>query len=499
MSYIGLDVGTSSCKASVIDERIMRASARRTYPLLREKPGWAELDPSRVWQAILEVLAEIAPSARDAVAMSVSSLGESFVLLDERDRPLAGSMTYLDERGEEELQAISRAVEPRLLHAMTGAQLSAMYSLPKLLWLRRNRPEALLQAKKLLLYVDYAGYLLTGERAIDPSLASRTMLMDARALDWSDALLDAFRFPRDLLSPVRRAGSPLGTILKELARALKLPENLILYTGCHDQCAAALGAGVFAEGGLMAGEGSSESLLILAGRNGIDSSMDYLVDHSIGFEPFLTPDLYAVILGQPAYGTCFHWFSEQFANGKPPTELDDCCAEDAGQAFFLPYLAPNPMQPNCAARGAFLGITSGTTRAQMYRALHEGLCLETQVNCDLMPGLGVTPSRLVATGGCSRSGLHMQIKADVMGLRIDTVDTGDAGIAGLAMLSAVASGAFPDYSECAKAMVRRGATFLPKRDYNEMLSRYRRMRSAVQALYTGHPTQALDTCDQLLS
>ena len=487
MSYIGLDIGTSSCKASVVDARAVRVSARRAYPLMREKPGWAELDPRRVWQAVLEVLAEIAPAARDVGAIAISSLGESFVLLDEYDRPLTGSMTYLDERGGEELQNIARAVDPRALHALTGAQMSAMYSLPKLLWLRQNRPEVLLRAKKLLLYADYAGYLLTGERAVDPSLASRTMMLDAHALDWSDALLGTFRVPRNLLSPVRRAGSFLGTIRKELARGLKLPGNLTLYTGCHDQCAAVLGAGVCSEGGLMAGEGSSESLMILAGRGGIDASMDYLVDHSIGFEPFLTPELYAVILGQPAYGTCFNWFSEQFAGGTPPSKLDDDCAEDAGQAFFLPYLAPNPMQRDCAARGAFLGLASGTTKAQMYRALHEGLCLETRVNCDLLPGLGIVPSRLVATGGCSRSGLHMQIKADVMGLPIETIDSGDAGIVGLAMLCAAASGDFPDYPACAAAMVRRGATFLPERECGEKLSRYREMRRAVQALYAIHP------------
>ena len=487
MIHIGLDIGTSSCKASVIDGRTVRASARRAYPLLREKPGWAELDPCSVWQAVLAVLAEIAPQARDAGAMAVSSLGESFVLLDECDRPLTGSMIYLDERGQEELRDIARAVDPRALHALTGAQLSAMYSLPKLLWLRRHRPEALSRARKLLLYVDYVGYLLTGERAIDPSLASRTMMLDARALDWSDTLLDAFHIPRDLLSPVRRAGSPLGTIWKELAQELNLPGNLTLYTGCHDQCAAALGAGVFSEGGLMAGEGSSESLIILAGRSGIDASMGYLVDHSVGFEPFLAPELYAVILGQPAYGICFHWFSEQFADGTPPSELDGGCAEDAGQAFFLPYLAPNPMQRDCAARGAFLGLTTGTTRAQMYRALHEGLCLETRVNCDLLPGLGVAPSRLVATGGCSRSSLHMQIKADVMGLPIETVDSGDSGIAGLAMLCAVASGDFPDYFTCAAAMVRRGASFLPEYECSEKLARYREIRRAVQVLYAIHP------------
>lgn len=483
MSYIGLDVGTSSCKASVLDERGVRASAHREYPLLREKPNWAELDPERVWRMICEVLAEIAPDAQDAAAMAVSSLGESFVLLDERDRPLAGSMTYLDERGEEELKDITRAVDSRALHALTGTQPSAMYSLPKLLWLRRHRPAAVARAQKLLLYGEYVGYRLTGERAIDPSLASRTMLLDAGALDWSDLMLDQFDIPRGLLSPVRQAGAPVGRIRKEIARELKLPERLTLYTGCHDQCAATLGAGVFAESGVMMGDGSSESLIVLAGRGQIGSSTDFLVDRSISFEPFVIPGLYAVTLGQSTYGTCFKWFAENFGNGASPSQLDDTCSDDAGPLFFLPYLAPNPMDRDANARGSFLGLMLDIKKEQMYRALHEGLCFETRVRCDLLSELGVAPSRLVATGGCSRSGLHMRIKADVMGLPIETVATGDAGIAGLAMLCAVASGEFPGFPEAAGSMVRLGETYLPGRDYTKKLTRYRQMRAAIRSLY----------------
>lgn len=486
MSSIGLDVGTSGCKASVVDRRGVRVSARREYPLLMEKPGWAELDPARVWRAVCEVLSEIASGAQDASAMAVSSLGESFVLMDERDRPLTGSMTYLDERGKEELEIIAHAIEPRALHALTGTQLSAMYSLPKLLWLRRNRPDVFSRARKLMLFSDYIGYRLTGARAIDSSLASRTMLFDARALDWSDEILGRFGFPRDLFSPVCQAGTPVGPIRKEVARELGLPASLTLYAGCHDQCAAALGAGVFEKNGVMAGEGSSESLIVLAGREEIGASIERLVNCSLSFEPFVLPDLYAVTLGQPTYGTCFKWFAENFGNGATPAQLDETCAEDAGSALFMPYLALSPMDRDSGAQGAFLGLMLGTSKEQMYRALHEGLCFETRVNCDLLPQLGVAPSRLVATGGCSRSRLHMQIKADILGMPVDTVAAGDAGVAGLAMMCAVASGEFSSFPEAAAAMtVRRGETFGPQRDYSAKLARYREARAAVRALHHG--------------
>jgi len=485
VSYIGLDVGTSGCKAAVMDGRGVRAIARSEYPLRMERPGWAELDMALVWKAAKRALLEIAPFARDASGMAVSSLGESFVLLDGRDRPLAGGMTYLDERGEDELEDIARAFSPQALHALTGAQPSAMYSLPKLLWIRKNLPEAAARAKKLMLVSEYAGYLLTGERAIDCSLASRTMMLDVRALDWSDEVLDRFDIPRGLLAPVVPAGRPVGRVRGEIARALGLPEGLTLYAGCHDQCAATLGAGVFEKGGVMAGEGSSESLIVLAGRGEIDASADLMADRALSFEPFVLPGLYAVTLGQPTYGTCFRWFAEKFSDGATPAQLDAACAEDAGSALFLPYLAQNPMDRGTGAQGAFLGLTLGTSKAQMYRALHEGLCMETRVNCDLLAALGAAPARLVATGGCSRSALHMQIKADVLGMPVDAAASGDAGIVGLAMVCAVASGEFSGYEKAAAAMVPKGVTYLPRRRCDEKLTRYRRARAAVRAIDGG--------------
>ncbi len=268
-------------------------------------------------------------------------------------------MTYLDERGKEELEIVAGAVDPRALHALTGAQLSAMYSLPKLLWLRRNRPDVVSRVRKLMLFSDYVGYRLSGARAIDGSLASRTLLLDVRTLDWSDEILGRFGIPRGLLSPVCRAGAPVGCIRKEAARELGLPASLKLLAGCHDQCAAALGAGVFEKNAVMAGEGSSESLIVLTGREEIDASIGQLVDRSLSFEPFVLPGLYAVTLGQPTYGTCSNGLRRISETARRPLNSTKPARRTPGRHFSCRTWPSTRWTGTRARRARSWGLRSG--------------------------------------------------------------------------------------------------------------------------------------------
>ena len=141
MSYIGLDVGTSGCKAAVLekDGRI-RVQAGRTYPLLYPKAGWVELDPGMVWQAVLETLEEIAPESADAQALAVASIGEAMVLLDKDDRAVMNSITYLDRRCSRQTEFIRHCFDEKQLQQVTGMALDQTFSLNKYLWIGGNCP-----------------------------------------------------------------------------------------------------------------------------------------------------------------------------------------------------------------------------------------------------------------------------------------------------------------------------------------------------------------------
>ncbi|MEG1515814.1 MAG: FGGY-family carbohydrate kinase [Clostridia bacterium] len=498
MAYLALDVGTSSAKAAIISERgYIIASARSEYTLFYPATGGTELEPDKVWAGVQTVLKALAPQMGTVTAMAISSLGESFVLLDEMDRPLCNSMTYLDMRGVQELEQIQAAFDSDALLTLTGTPPNVMYSLVKLCYLKRHAPESYRRAKKICLYGDYIGYLLTGERVIDASLASRTMLLDVHTGTWSDQLLEHFQIDRSLLSRVVFAGAPVGRVKSDMARSLELPEGIMLYAGCHDQCCATLGAGLFRAGDMMAGVGSSESVIVLIDREKVDPPMPVLLRRQLSFEPFVHPDCFAITLGQATYGTSLRWYVQTYEDrlrdecardGRDVFEaLDALAADDSRDCVFLPYLArTQPMEKESCAPGAFLGLDLKTYRGEMYQAVLEALCMETRINCDILDDLALKPSRIVATGGCSRSSRHMQIKADVLGLPVETLQEANSGLVGLAMLLAVSCGDYRDLADCAKVFVHQDARYVPTQDYHDKLIRYREIRSAIQSLYHGH-------------
>jgi len=171
MSIGGLDIGTTGCKLTVYDEEgNYLCNAYREYNVAR-KSGEHEIDANVVWQSIKEVIIETTSKVSDLTAFGVTSFGESFVMLDEKDNIILPSMLYTDTRGENEC----RELDSQRIVAVAGVKPHSMYSLPKIMWIKKNLPHIYEKAKRILLFEDFIVYMLTGIAQIDYSLASRTM------------------------------------------------------------------------------------------------------------------------------------------------------------------------------------------------------------------------------------------------------------------------------------------------------------------------------------
>ena len=161
--YIGLDVGTSGCKASVIDENGKTlVSARREYRFEYPGKGMVELNPDTVWRCVKETLTEIGASGVKAKMIAVSSIGEAMVMLDDQDRVLRGGITYLDERGPETVDMIRQRIDEDRLQHITGLPLRVFFSLNRYLWLCEHEPEIVKKTSRYFLFGDYITYMLTG-------------------------------------------------------------------------------------------------------------------------------------------------------------------------------------------------------------------------------------------------------------------------------------------------------------------------------------------------
>lgn len=475
MAYIGLDIGTSSCKAAVYTEAGIRvAEASASYRLHTPRQGMAELDPGEIWACVQQVLGGIASHCSGDTFIAISGIGESFVLVDANGDPLNRFITYLDDRGDASMQEIRSVYSDWELFQMTGVRPNKTYSLVRMHWIYKNQPELLKQAAYVMFYNEYFAYRLTGLRATDPGCAVRSMLVNAGGRSWNADLLKLVGLAEENMSPILETGSLLGSMKAELAQQLGFGGNVQVLVGCHDQLAAVLGAGCWNLGDAILGEGSSESLNLVVSPEATRPTQA-LYDSEIVAEPFLEGKN-LLIAAQSAFCTNLQWFMRNInedgqSSGENFERWDARCPEET-ELFFVPYLsALNVMDSDTPVHGAFLGLRFSSTREEMYRAVLEGMHMESRRNFETMCALGVPMGRLIANGGNSRSARSMQIKAGIYRREIETLESPDAGVVGLAMICAVAAGAM-DYETAIRRFIRPGKCYSPDRDYEEKYARY---------------------------
>lgn len=489
MSYIGLDIGTSGCKAAIVKEQgEVIASAHAKYPLLFPQKGYVELDAVQIYTKVKQVLKELSPHASEAAALAISSFGEAFVLLDEKDRPLNRFITYADARCEGIDKTLTDRFKSEKFFDITGAVPNQSFSLCKLLWMKKNCPEIMTKVKKLFLANDYFNYLLCQNRGVDYGTASKTLLFDVRESSWSGELMEAFGIPEHWFSPVKRVGTCLGELRQCLADELGLPRRLPVYLGCHDQCSATLGGGAYRPGDVMMGEGSTESINLITDDK-IWEHSKALLKRNLCVEPYLECKSFMVPSSFLTYGNALKWYISVMEEGAVKQLSGDenlfayleAKSGDETSLMFLPNLSSvNLMDPNSRVPGAWIGMTLDTERWEFYRAVIQGLNFESKINLDILEHIGIPVRQISATGGITRSGMFMQLKADIIKRDIRIPEHSEAGINGLAMICAVARGDMPDYGTAVEKFVKMKKVYRPGKDYKMQLKEYIAMRERLR-------------------
>ena len=494
MRYIGLDVGTSGCKASVTDrEGTVFMSARREYAPVSPLPGYVEIDARIVLDSVMQVLSEVA--GPDITALSIASFGEAVVLLSGKDKVLGSSIYYSDVRGIDEVADILDAMDPAICRKITGTRANPMFSANKLLWIKKHQPELLRDAKRTMLFGDYIAYMLTGERVIDYSLASRTMLFDIRNNCWSTEVIEALDLPAGGFSAPVRMGTPIGKLLKSVANELRLSENVLVVAGGHDQTVAALGGGATNIGDSVDGIGSTECISLVLGTRDISEAM---VDYNFCVEPYAFDDTYLTLAFNASAGSAIRWFRDCFHVGRAAGEaglsgniyqiMERDCPPEPTEILFLPFVAGSGTPfLDAEIGGAFIGLRLGATQEEMYRAVLQGICFEMQYNVQLLSRCGVTLETVTAVGGGVQSELMMQIKSDVMRRDISVLGTPESGTVALALLCANVMGDICDIKESARRAAKKVKTYVPNPEFTDMyaslMDRYCRIYPAIREIY----------------
>jgi len=477
MSLMGVDVGTTGVKAAVfgLDGRLL-SSAYVEYDLLFPFPGATELDSHGVLDSAFRVIGGTAEKVRhtDPVeAIGIASQGEAFTPVLPGGEMLANIMTSSDSRAQSIVEPWTAEFGREQLYRITGHTAYPMYSLFKLLWLKRNQPEVFgagpgvggvsrprirqrhahgspsgdasyeRGAWKFLFCQDLVAFGLTGAAATDYTMAARSMLFDVGTKQWSREICDAIELDIGRLPTAVPSGTVVGTVMPHVAAKLGLDEGVKVAVCGHDQPVGALGCGAAVSGSAAYSMGTTECVCPATDRFLLT---DELMAANLATYPHVLPGLYTTVAFNLGGGGVLKWVRDNLAineteaarqMGEDPYDAIIAAASDEpSDLMLLPHFGPTGT-PHFDAHGAgmLFGLTLSTTRAEMLRAFLEGITYEMKLNLTILADSGFALSELRAVGGGARSDTWMQMKADILGVPLVRMQVTEATCMGAAMLA----------------------------------------------------------------
>jgi xylulokinase len=490
MSLLGLDVGTTGCKAAVFstDGRLL-ALDYAEYDYQSPEAGWAELDVLAVWEKIkVSIRKAVSRSGSDPVtALAVASLGEAVVPLSRDRRILSPSLLNFDVRGGEYLDGLAAQVEDAYLYQINGNTLGNHYSLTKLMWIRDHQPELYAETEHFLHWSSFVAFMLGADPVLDYSLANRTLLFDLDKAAWSEELAELARIDLQKLPRLVPSGVAIGHVSPRIAQELGLPLNVTIVSGSHDQCANAVGCGVIEPGQAFYGMGSYHCITPVMDQRRDTSAM---VARGLNTEHHAAPGKYLSFLYNHG-GTLVKWYRNTFAtveHHQAAIEAKDIypalfaeMPEGMSSVLVLPNFAftgpPEFLTDSC---GVIFGLHLDTTRGDVLKGIVEGIAFYLKECVESLPATGITINDYRAVGGGSKSEAWIQLSADLFGQPIARPVITEAGALGSAIMAGVGSGIFRDFPSGVQAMVRLERTFVPDPSRQE---RYRARFEEYRQLY----------------
>ncbi len=485
-NYLTFDIGTTALKTALIsDEGLVLAVHTEEYAHRTPRPGWAEMPAEVYWEAAVAgtraVLSgsplscqERGLGAEAVAAIGFASQGQSFVALDASGRPLRDAIVWVDNRALE----IAQRWERQWLSREEYRRISGYPFIPegltvfKLAWLAEHEPQAH-RAAKFLCLPDYLIWRLTGEAATDYNIAQMSGLYDLRAQGWEPRLLEAAGIGEEQLPRVHAPGTVVGELRAEVAEGLGLRTGTAVCVGCNDQLAGAIGAGNVAPGLVTETTGTALAVVV--------TTEELLEDRRFFVGKHAVPGLSYAMPFAPTSAIVLTWLRDLSGSGGEYSEflrgVEDIPPGCEGLTVLPHFCGTATPTFNPQARGAIAGIGLGHTRAHLARAVMEACACLLQECLEPLQERGVPVSSVRSLGGAARNDLWLQIKADLLGLRVERPACPDAANLGAAMLAATGVRQFATVAEAAQAWYRPERRFDPQAErfpvYREVYGRYR--------------------------
>jgi xylulokinase len=492
-TFLGLDIGTSSVKALLVDAN-QRVVAEASIPLSvsRPFPLWSEQDPAD-WVAGVE--AAVAAIRRHAATEFAALSGIGFsgqmhgaTLLDAHDKPLRPAILWNDGRSFAECAELKRRVPD--LEQRTGNLAMPGFTAPKMLWVATHEPNVAKAVRRVLLPKDYVRMRLSGEAVSEMSDASGTLWLDVGRRRWDAALLAATGLTEKAMPSLVEGSEVSGHLAPEIATAWGLTGNKVAIAGGGgDNAASAIGVGATAAGAGFVSLGTSGVIFSVTDR------FVSLPERTLHAFCHALPQRWHGMAVTLSAASSLSWIAAILRREHDIGELIASAAAFArsnsavGSApIFLPYLSGERTPHNDAeATGIFAGLRAEHGADALAFAVIEGVALSFADGVDVLDAAGARPVRPLLVGGGARSEFWGQMIADVTGLTIDLAQGAEAGAAlGAARLGMLAAGAGSIEAVCLRPAVEREFKPDPERAlmHAPRLKRYRALYQAEKAART---------------
>jgi glycerol kinase len=484
---LAIDAGTTGVRTFAVDERgEPRGWAYREFPQHFPRPGWVEHDADDIWAAAAETLAEVAGTlaadGQTVAAIGITNQRETTVVWDRTTgAPLHRAIVWQDRRTAERCDELRAAGHEPLVRERTGLILDSYFSATKLEWLLRHGG---VTADERLAFGTVDSWILWrltggvdgGVHATDPSNASRPLLFDIDALDWTDELLDLFGVPRSCLPAVLPSSGRFGLTDPGCAAGLAVPVSGI----AGDQQAALFGQACFEPGMTKNTYGTGSFVLMNLGPShpppveGLLTSVAWSIGDATS---------YAMEGAVFVTGAAVQWLRDGLGIIADAAETGPLAesVDDTGGVVFVPaFTGLGSPWWDPYARGAVLGLTRGSGRGHIARAVVEAMAWQTADVVEAMTAAsGRTITELRADGGASVMDVLCQLQADVLGVPVRRPAVKETTALGAAYLAGIAEGVWPTPAAAAAAW-KEEAAYAPAMPQEEVTRRRAEWRRGVE-------------------
>jgi len=502
MSYlIGIDVGSTNLKAVLYDlggNEVASASepTQRITPD-GDHPDWAVWQPEQIWDGIASSIKQVVSEIKDPKeikGVSVTGMGMDGVPIDINGDWLYPFISWHCPRTKPQMERWIETVGAEKQFAISGSPIWPFHTSFRLMWMKENHPEILSKTHKWVLIEDFINFMLCGEYATDYSMASSTSLFDQKKQKWSDELIGLAGIDKGLLCDAKPSGTVVGSVHGKASEKTGLAKGTPVVLGGHDYSCGCLPTGAFVPNVILDVIGTWEMIVTTLDEPLLDIS---LCNAGALMDSHVVDGKWAIMAAAVA-GDMTEWFKSQFGYEDVKQAVDEkksewhylvekasASATGSNGILFLPHMLGS-FSPiiDAESAGAFIGLRNNHTRADMFRAVIEGVNFQFKDIIDsIQASLSKKPEKIIAIGGPTRNELWMQTKADIASMAVEIPDVAEPVTLGAAMLAGIGAGVYADLPQAYEEVKKKTRIVEPnKKEHSKYVDIYQKYKKLYPAL-----------------